>query len=638
MSELLKNRKIIFYDYEILSKSICPETGEPYWCAVFIDYESRKARLIENDKSKLLKFHSQCKDDIFVGYNSRSYDQFIHKGLLLGFNAGYLNDQLILHNKKGYEILRNANSIQFYNFDIMPNPPVSLKTLEGFMGSDIRESSVPFDIDRPITEEERKDLIKYCLHDVQETIKVFEILKAEFDSQLQLIETFDLDMARFTKTKAQLSAVILGASKHPDRGDAFDHIFPDTLVLEKYGYVKEWFEDFKSYKNELGKERKLETEIAGVPTVYGIGGIHSALPNIVESGIILACDISSMYPAIIIEYDLMSRNVPDKQKFVQIRDERLVLKAQKNPKQQPLKIVLNATYGTFKDQYNPMYDQRMSNSICITGQLLLTDLAEKLEPYCKILQKNTDGIFLKVKREEDIELVKSIAKEWEKRTRFDLEWDRFSKLIQKDVNNYILVPEGELYHPDGKPRWKAKGAFVKELSKIDYDLPIVNKAIVDFFLKNTLPEETINKENLLIEFQKVVKVTSAYDLGAWYGCTFSKQPVYNEKTGKITKKTMWDEGSGTQLKDKTFRVFASNRESDGALFKKKSNKNPEKFANTSEKVFIDNENIVGKTVPEYLDKEWYIELAYDRIRQFLGIDKRKFNREDVLNYETRSKD
>ena len=563
MSEILKNRRLIFYDYEVLSQSKHPITGESYWCVVFIDYATGKGKLIENDRDELRQFHEACKNDIFVGYNCRNYDQFIHKGLLLGFDAGFINDQLITHNKKGYEVVRKANSIQFYNFDIMPNPPVSLKTLEGFMGSDIRESSVPFTIDRAMTEDEAKDLKKYCIHDVKETIKVFEKLRHEFDSQLQLIEAFNLDMSMFNKTKAQLSAVILDAKKHPDRGDAFDHIYPDTLILDKYTHVKDWFETFTSYKDENNKERKLETEISGVPTVYGIGGIHSALKNIDESGIILGCDIASMYPALIIEYNLMSRNVPDKQKFVQIRDERMILKAKKDPKQQPLKIVLNATYGTFKDQFNPMYDQRMSNAICIAGQLLLTDLAEKLEPHCKILQKNTDGIFLKVEKESDIELVQSIAKEWEVRTRLDLEWDRFNRLIQKDVNNYILVPEGDLFYPNGKPRWKAKGAFVKELSDIDYDLPIVNKAVVNFFLQSTTVEDTINNCTELREFQKIVKVTSAYNEGAWKDCTFSKQAVLNEKTSKITKKTMWDDGSGTPLQDKTFRVFASNREEDG---------------------------------------------------------------------------
>jgi hypothetical protein len=86
----------------------------------------------------------------------------------------------------------------------MPNPPVGLKTLEAFMGSKIKESSVPFDLDRPLTEAEIKETIQYCLHDVKETIKVFDAKREEFDSQLQLIEAFDLDMTQFTKDKSTI--------------------------------------------------------------------------------------------------------------------------------------------------------------------------------------------------------------------------------------------------------------------------------------------------------------------------------------------------------------------------------------------------------------------------------------------------
>mgnify|MGYP006946980939 FL=1 len=51
--------------------------------------------------------------------------------------------------------------------------------------------------------------------------------------------------------------------------------------------------------------------------------------------------------------------------------------------------------------------------------------------------------------------------------------------------------------------------------------------------------------------------------------------------------------------------------------KVKSGGNPEKIANTPDKMFIDNDNIIGKTVPEYLDKKWYIDLANKRLDDFV---------------------
>jgi hypothetical protein len=626
---LSKEPRLFFYDFEVYSRSNDPITGRSFWLVVFIEYNSRKGKVIVNDDEALKDFYKKTKNDIFIGYNSRNYDVNILKGLVLGMDSGYINDKLIVDGKKGWEVVRGGNKVPFNNFDIMPNPPVSLKTLEGFMGSMIKESSVPFDLDRHLTDDEIKETIQYCIHDVKETIKVFDAKREEFDSQLQLIEAFDLDMTQFTKTKAQLSAHILEAQKHPNRGDEFDFIFPDTLILDKYKHIKEWYEnpENKRYLNDKGKENKLKIEIAGVPHVLGYGGIHGSRDKYVGEGIILCCDISSMYPSLIIEYGLMSRNVESIDKYRQIRDERLRLKAVKNPKQQPLKIVLNATFGTFKDQYNPLYDPLMSNSICISGQLLLIDLIEKVEPYCEIVQSNTDGIYMKVDTKDDVKKIKEIAAEWEKRTRLELEWDEHVKIYQKDVNNYILIPE-KLYDDKGKPRWKGKGAYVKKLNDVDYDLPIVNEAMVNFFVFGTPIEETINKCDELRKYQKIVKLTSDYKDGAYKNCTFSKKKVLNEETGKMKTINAWNE-DGDKLADKTFRIFASTKEEDGAIFKKKKDKNPEKFANTPEKAFINNNDIKGEKIPDHLDKQYYVELAQERINQYLGIKKKPKKKEKV---------
>jgi DNA polymerase elongation subunit (family B) len=606
-----KEPRLFFYDFEVFSKSRDPITGRSFWLVVFAEYGTKKGKVIVNNVEELNEFYESYKDDIFVGFNCRNYDQFILKGLLLGMDAGYINDKLILEDKKGFEVVRQGYKLPFNNFDIMPNPPVGLKTLEAFMGSRIKESSVPFDLDRPLTEEEIKETIQYCVNDVRETIKVFDAKREEFDSQLQLIEAFDLDMTQFSRTKAQLSAHILEATKHENRGDEFDFIFPDTLVLNKYRHVKEWYEnpENKNYtiepakKGGKKKKRQLEVDIAGVPHVLGYGGIHGSRDRYSAEGIILCCDISSMYPALIIEYNLMSRNVLSVEKYKQIRDERLRLKAVKNPKQQPLKIVLNATFGTFKDQFNALFDPLMSNSICISGQLLLIDLIEKIEPYCELIQSNTDGIFMKVDNYEMVDKVKEIAAEWEKRTRLDLEWDEFKKIYQKDVNNYILIPE-KLYDDKGKPRWKSKGAWVKELNDLDYDLPIINKSLVNYFVHGISFEETINNCNELREFQKVVKVSSKYLFG-----------IHGEE----------------RLSDRVLRTFADNREGAKGVFKMKLKLNKEgimqevaeKIGGTPEKCFINNEDIKGLLIPEYLDKEWYIKEAYTRLKGFTTPKKTK---------------
>jgi predicted DNA-binding protein YlxM (UPF0122 family) len=576
----------IFYDFEVFKEN---------WLMVLIDYDSRKGKVIIDDVEMLRKYYEAFKNDIWVGYNSRQYDQYILKGILLGYDPAFINKRLIEDGVKGHNVVREAWKLPLNNFDITTGFH-SLKQLEGFMGSRIKETSVPFDIDRALTKQEIEEVVDYCKHDVAQTIEVFENKIEEFESQLALIEAFDLGMSLFTKTKAQLSAHILGTEKHPNRGDEFNLSIPDTLkISEKYQYIVDWYKD----PENMDYKKKLKVDVADVPHIFAWGGIHGAIPKYKDEGIILCCDVASLYPSIMIEYGYISRNVTNPLKYTEIRDTRLDLKRKKDPKQAPYKIVLNSTYGAMKDQYNPLFDPLMANNVCIAGQLLLLDLIEKLEPYGKLIQSNTDGIFMKVEKEEDIEVIKEVAKEWEQRTRLELEWEVFDKIYQKDVNNYIIIDK------DGK--YKSKGAYVKKLNNLDYDLPIVNTALINYFTKDISLEETINNCDELREFQKISKVSKLY-----------KYALHGEE----------------KLSEKVLRVFASNEEDAQGVFKMKWKMKDgieqdvaEKIGNTPEKCFIDNDDVKNKKVPDHLDKNYYIEVAQERLNAFLGIPKKRKKKE-----------
>lgn len=204
---------------------------------------------------------------------------------------------------------------------------------------------------------------------------------------------------------------------------------------------------------------------------------------------------------------------------------------------------------------------------------------------------------------ETADKIMEIAHEWEHRTGLELEFEIAKKIIQKDVNNYILVFDDH---------FKTKGAYVKKLKDIDNDLPIVNKALIEYFINNIPPEETINSCDYLIEFQKVVKITGLYKY-AWFGKVESEKVETND--GKNTMKTTMTEGQ--QLKEKVLRVFASKDENAYGVYKVKAIDKIEKIANTPDKCFINNENIIGVKVPEHLDKQYYIEIAKDRISKFI---------------------
>lgn len=580
---------LVFYDFEVFSKA-------KWWMVVFIDYDTREKTIVLNDKKKLEDFYKIHKKDIFIGYNSRGYDQWILKAILLGKDPFKINDAIIEQNKKGHQILKNAKDVHLNNFDVS-NAMNSLKQLEGFMGSMIKESSVPFDLDRQLTQDEIDETIKYCTHDVEETIKVFEYKREDFDSQLLLIETFDLGMEMFNKTKAQLSAEILGTVKQESIDDEFDFVFPNTLRLNKYKYIENWYRNPRN----LTYKRKLEVDVAGCPTTFAYGGVHGAKPNCFREGFVVCFDVASLYPSIMILYNCLSRNVLEPKKYEEIKKKRLEFKKKKDRKQLALKLVLNSTYGILKDRNNAFYDPRMSNQVCVTGQLLLLDLVEKVEHLGEVIQMNTDGVYMMADSEDTVNKIKAVAKEWENRTGLELEWDIYSKIYQRDVNNYIIVDK------DG--HYKSKGC-VKKRSPIDYDLPIITKAIIQYCVDGTPIEETINNCDDLIEFQKIVKVSSLYK-SAFYGTV--KQVVEGKSSYTVT-----DEGY--HMPEKVLRVFASTDEEAKGVYKIKSEKKVEKIANTPDKCFIFNDEIRGIKCPEYLDKGYYIDLAKKQLGDFLGVN------------------
>jgi len=574
--------QLLAYDFEVFKHD---------WMVVIINIKTKNKTVIINNESQLLEFYKAHIDDIWVGYNSRNYDQYILKGILCGLDPYFVNNEIIINDKKGAQVVKKSNEFPLNNFDISTGFH-SLKQLEGFMGSKIKESSVSFNINRKLTDLEIEEVLEYCTHDVEETIKVFNLRKEEFDSQLSLIKAFDLPMEMFNKTKAQLSAYVLGALR-TERNDEFNISIPDTLVIgEKYKYIVDW------YKNPLNMNYKksLVTDVAGVPHVFAWGGIHGAVANYTDEGIILCLDVASLYPAIMIEYGYISRNVADPSRYVEIRDTRLKLKAEKNPMQLPFKIVLNSTYGAMKDQYNNLYDPLMANNVCVAGQLLLLDLIEKIEHYCTLIQSNTDGLFLKVEKEEDIDKIKNIAKEWEARTRLDLEWEVFNKIYQKDVNNYIIINE--------KGKYKSKGAYVKKLSEIDYDLPIVNEALINNFITNKPIEDTINECDDFRKFQKIVKISRLY-----------KHALYGEN----------------KIDEKVLRVYASNVENASGVFKVKDvidnegvlSTRIEKISNTPKRCFIYNDDVTNCSISNELDKQYYIDIANKRLQEFLDNTKIK---------------
>lgn len=598
---------MLFYDIEVFKYD---------WIVVIIDVVNQKEHVIVNDKDKLETLYKLHKNDIWVGYNSRQYDQYVLQAILCGFNPKAISDFIILGERPGWMFSTLLREYPINNYDVMPNPPISLKTLEGFMGNNIKETDVPFDINRKLTEEEINETIKYCKHDVEQTIEVFLKRKSEFDAMFGICKIFNLPIRFVGKTEAMITAKVLDCEKK-DWKDEFDYSFLDCIKLNKYKFVLDWFKNaVKDTAREMCKKynethsakydcndkelfskyfysRSLTVDVANVPHTFGFGGLHGApLKPIHRKGLILHVDVGSYYPSMLIAHNLITRSAKSPERYKNIYDTRMELKrAKKKLEQAPYKKLLNALSGAMKDKNNPAYDPRNNNIMCINGQLMLLDLIEKLEvvPGFELLQSNTDGLIIMIPNtDEAFYMVDDICYDWETRCSTDrckilLELDMIDEIYQKDVNNYLWIDD---------KKGERKGAYVKELSSLDADLPIINKALVDFMQNKTPIETTINNCNELMMFQKIVKLSSNYTY-----------VIHN----------------GRRYTYKSYRVFAS-KGNEGMIYKCGGIRgSKEKFANTPNNCFIFNDNVIGVKCPPNLDKNWYIELARERLRQF-GVE------------------
>lgn len=578
---------MIFYDFEVTKYD---------WLVVCIDPGQSKIIKVHNDREQLERVYESYKEDIWIGYNNRHYDQYIFKGILCEFSPYDISQKIITDGVPGWKYSNLFHEIPMINYDTSIFQR-SLKELEGFQGHDIYETDVSFKIDRKLTQKEVELMFSYCENDVKETMNVFSQTLNEFNALLWLVNEFDLPLSYMSKTKAQIVAEILECERI-ERDDEWELYTLPCLELSKYKRISEWFMDEKNhhYKTSDGSKHELVTDVAGVEHHFSWGGIHGAKNKFhfkcVDDWLMIHVDVASYYPRFMIFHNLLTRNAKAPEKFKLIFDKRLELKAAKKKKKQaPFKIVINGAYGITKDKNNKAYDPRNANLICVNGQLLMVDLVEHLEvvPSFGLIQSNTDGLIIKIKK-SDFDLFDGICAEWEERCDMVLEFDYIKEIWQKDVNNYVWKGFGR--------EVERKGGWVKELTPLDYDLAIVNEALVNYMLLGTPVKDTINNCNELIKFQKISKLTRKFDYVEW---------VRNELKNGFGKSYVYY--------NKCYRIFASTDPTDGKVYKVKGDR-MHKFADTSELSFIENGDISMSTVPGRLDRNWYIDLAERRLEQY----------------------
>lgn len=600
------------------------------WLFVFKEIATGEYTVIHNDNDAVVAFMER--NPFLGGFNNKHYDNFILKGVMCGLTPEQIkeiNDLIIVEEVNGWDIpVLREYRVYFDSFDLMDDCQVglSLKAIEAHLGIPIEETEVDFNITHRLSEKELQETIYYCKYDVDATEKLYHLRQAYLKNKVTLGKARNLtDRQAMYMTNAKLTSVYLKAQK-PEKpwNDERNYQYPEKLLRQYIPQgVFDFFDRMKDDRipNDELFSSKLEIMVGVCPCTIAYGGIHGAIPTYVEEATetrtIRNKDVASYYPHLMTLMGYCSRNMPSPKMFEDTLEERVAAKkAGDKATANALKLVLNTTYGAMlngKDgtAFNDLYDPLMGRSVCISGQLFLLELSEHLIAECptlKIIQLNTDGIMVSFDHEDEAKY-QEITQEWQDRTGFELEEDFIRKIVQKDVNNYVEVPAD-----GGEPKVKG-GQLVRGIApagafNINNNAVVVARAIKQYFIDGTPPEETIAASENILDFQLIAKAGGKYS------------QCYHLVGGEKV------------IVQKVNRVYAVSDKSKGTVYKTHAVTGRDaKVAGLPTHCAIDNNNNLSI---EVVDRKWYAKLAKKYINDFLGIKPPRKNTRRINSLKKKS--
>ena len=610
-NEALTKQTIYIYDIEVFKKDNL---------FVFRDYFTKEWTVIHNDLKALRKFYLANRDSLFVGYNSSSYDSNVMRAYLQGKNPFHVSKAIIESDDRGlvYKMF-DTKKTPLFGMDLyQDNRGFSLKEHSAFMGINIKETEVDFDLDRELTEEEQVLNELYCKNDVLATEKRFEQNIGMLVAKAAIALYFGLDKMALSMTNANLTAELLGAEKTPDRGDELDkYELPEGFEIESET-IREAFMTNKFEANDKGHASiSLDVPRRDVTEVLGVGGIHGAKESFIHVGNFHARDVGSLYPNTMVLFDYLSRNIPEDKRHIyqMLLDERMEAKYSNKEfteikgVQIPTKLLingyklpLNTKYGAMGAEFNKLYDPRMRLLVCITGQMAMWDLLEKIEDHATIIQSNTDAHYYIPFSEEDEKAIDDIANDWMKRTGYTLDDDPFREIYQANVNNYLAVTS------DGKVKFKGAIGLTNGLK---VSKAIVSNAFINYVVSGKDYKEFIYECDELRQFQMITKTGWTFD------DTIVRDSEGNEMKAQKVNRTF-------AIKDpnKAVEIFKVKR---GAVIEEEGttivgdDSYTKGLPNAPEYYAIDNAAIgEGWITLDDIDKEYYINQVEDLLVMWFG--------------------
>jgi len=626
------------------------ETIVNCFVACFIAYDNNETHVFvinrkRNDLKKLLQFLKDNKqnNDWHLGYNNLAFDSQITE-FILYFEKDLLeldSDEITASiSQYAAEVIRRSNEGEYLEY---PEFKLSIKCIDIFKlnhwDNMAKRSSLkwiqysmdwynveemPHHHTEPVLDDATLDsIIQYCINDVNSTKQIFvhknakgeRPMAAQINLRAELSKTYNVPL--YSASEPRISKEIflhflsqkLGKPKkeiremrtYRDYVNIRDVILPMVQFdTPEFRGVHNWFRnlvvDTKLYddKDDKIKGPKYRMMYKGVPTDYGLGGLHGCIKSgIYKSGngkIILSADVTSFYPNLAIRNQWGPAQFPKKD-FCELYEwffEERKKYSKKDPLNYLFKIILNSTYGLSKERNSFLYDPELTFRITVNGQLQLSMLYEMLAtriPGAQPLMQNTDGLEFMI--DEQFEsLFFEICKEWEIMTNLQLETVKYDKMIIGDVNNYIAV------YDNGEVKCKGRFEFKDLPFHKNKSFLIVPKALYAYFIDGVDPKDFIKDNRNIFDYCAGAKLK-----GDWHFIERTvKDGIFEEnKLQKLIRYFISDKG-----------VKLIKRHADGREIQLESGKHLQTIFN----------KIESKSWEEYgVNDAYYLDKIYDEIHK-----------------------
>jgi len=570
---------VLIYDIETLKELFLIVIYNP---ESDVTYEFQVSRWT-NQLDGFIRFTEQHDEHYWVGYNNLRFDSQVVEHILRNYDNW--------HELSGLEICakiaqKAADTIHDANYDVFPeyreewlslkqldlfkinhydnkNRMVSLKRLEFEMDlENIEEMPIHHEkID--MSKEDVQITINYCINDVMATYEFYKVTTGNTEHPLykennqielrqDIYEEFGIPCLNYSESK--IGDEMIKKYYCQEKGIQYSDL-PKKGMFRTEVKVRHCIADYVAFQTpelqqflkRISKERltmkddfKESLEFYNNVYTFAKGGLHTEnKPKVFEAdedNIIVDWDVSSYYPAIIINNGRYPGHLGKEflLGYKAMFEKRLELKplAKKDKKIKgivgALKLAVNSVYGKSSDMQNWIYDRQLTMFTTITGELSLLMLIEAYElAGIHVISANTDGVTIMVSKSL-VDKMYELNAWWMEITKYELERTDYQKIIFSTVNDYLAIKVGHDTAPADK-----KGDYVKKKGDFltDFELHknksarIVPIALERYYVDDVPVATTIHNHTNIYDFCLRQKASKDFH---YEGHSKENKTIYNK--------------------------------------------------------------------------------------------------------------